>query len=413
MSTLRSGSRLLLVLLAGILLRYCHSEAGGDADSGVACSIYLAPSAIPNAGLGTFTAVDIAEGQPIGSPEIIHNVIDLSLHQSPAVADSCGVSDYEWLGSDYQAQVEGRRVLTLFPGLGAAINSHPGLYNTIGGMPSQPTSSVLVASEEQEEGEGKSGQSISYRMLDRADDAGAGAISYYSGVQGYSTSDIKAGSELFSHYSDLYFSDRPEVFGLIPLAQDYASADKLISRYSRFMEENERTTDDRDQLSEAAIEDLWAAIVNSFEAGKEPSDEIPSDDQDESTGKNREGGDSKETAKEAEEIDENEETNVVAAYSEIATRLRGALPNTIADLQRAAKIGSATHSLPNFIRTKEWLDANGKCMDNIRPGLSSIPQAGRGAFANRFVSAGNVVLPLPLIHLNRSILDVRSTGRSK
>ena len=403
---LRSGSRLLLVLLAGILLRYCHSDAGGDADSGVACSIYLAPSAIPNAGLGTFTAVDIAEGQPIGSPEIIHNVIDLSLHQSPAVADSCGVSDYEWLGSDYQAQVEGRRVLTLFPGLGAAINSHPGLYNTIGGMPSQPTSSVLVASEEQEEGEGKSGQSISYRMLDRADDAGAGAISYYSGVQGYSTSDIKAGSELFSHYSDLYFSDRPEVFGLIPLAQDYASADKLISRYSRFMEENERTTDDRDQLSEAAIEDLWAAIVNSFEAGKEPSDEIPSDDQDESTGKNREGGDSKETAKEAEEIDENEETNVVAAYSEIATRLRGALPNTIADLQRAAKIGSATHSLPNFIRTKEWLDANGKCMDNIRPGLSSIPQAGRGAFANRFVSAGNVVLPLPLIHLNRSILDM-------
>ena len=127
------------------------TPAGSHAD-GVACSIYLAPSAIPNAGLGTFTAADIAEGQPIGSPEIIHNVIDLSLHQSPAVADNCGVSDYEWLGSDYQAQVEGRRVLTLFPGLGAAINSHPGLYNTIGGMPSQPTSSVLVASEEQEEG---------------------------------------------------------------------------------------------------------------------------------------------------------------------------------------------------------------------------------------------------------------------
>ena len=120
------------------------------------------------------------------------------------------------------------------------------------------------------------------------------------------------------------------------------------------MEENERTTDVRDQLSEAAIEDLWAAIVNSFEAGKHPSDEISSDDQDESTG--REGGDSKETTKETEEIDEKqEEANVVAAYSEIATRLRGALPNTVVDLQRAAKIGSAKHSLPNFIRTKEWL----------------------------------------------------------
>lgn len=140
------------------------------------------------------------------------------------------------------------------------------------------------------------------------------------------------------------------MFGLIPLAHDFYSADKMITRFSRFMEENERTTDVRDQLSEAAIEDLWAAIVNSFEAGKHPSDEISSDDQDESTG--REGGDSKETTKETEEIDEKqEEANVVAAYSEIATRLRGALPNTVVDLQRAAKIGSAKHSLPNFIRT--------------------------------------------------------------
>ena len=173
--------------------------------------------------------MEIAEGQPIGSPEIVHNIIDLSLHQSPDVADRCGMSDYEWLGSDYQAQVEGRRVLTLFPGLGAAINSHPGLHNAIGGMPSQLTSSARVASDKPRQ-EGVSGQSKSYQLLDRNVDVGAGAISYYSGVQGYATRHIEAGSELFSHYSDNYFADRPEVFGLIPLAQDYVSADKMIAR---------------------------------------------------------------------------------------------------------------------------------------------------------------------------------------
>ena len=410
---------LTLALFAGMLLDQCHSKGGGDGMqltgdaeeggsgstttvSGAACTLYLAPSAIPNAGLGTFTATEIAEGQPIGSPEIVHNVIDLSLHQSPAVADSSGVSDYEWLGSDFQAQVEGRRVYTLFPGLGATINSHPGLHNAIGGMPSQLTSSAPVASDEQQEREHYYGHSNSHHLLDREADAGAGAISYYNGVQGYATRHIEAGSELFSHYSDNYFADRPEVFGLIPLAQDYQSVDKMIARFSRFMEENDEAAKS-EQLSEAAIEDLWEAIVNAFEAeNKKTKNESVRDDADESNS----NGDNLKKGGEEEEEDRQGENNVVAAHDEIAKRLRGVLPDTIADLRRAAEIGSAAHSLPNFIRTREWLDANGKCMDNIRPGLSNIPQAGRGAFAIRFISAGSVILPLPLIHLNRSILDM-------
>ena len=60
-----------LVLFTGILFPSpCQSEASnGDAphvgdgdiivDDGGGCTIYLAPSAIPNAGLGTFTAVEI------------------------------------------------------------------------------------------------------------------------------------------------------------------------------------------------------------------------------------------------------------------------------------------------------------------------------------------------------------------
>ena len=79
------------------------------------CSLYLAPSSIEGAGLGTFTAKEIAAGQQIGEAEIVHNVFDLPLHQSPAISDECNISDYDWLGDDYQAQTEARRVLSLVP----------------------------------------------------------------------------------------------------------------------------------------------------------------------------------------------------------------------------------------------------------------------------------------------------------
>lgn len=40
------------------------------------------------------------------------------------------------------------------------------------------------------------------------------------------------------------------------------------------------------------------------------------------------------------------------------------------------------------------------CIDNIRQGESTIPQAGRGAFANRLLKQGSVVAPAPLVHIS-------------
>ena len=38
-------------------------------------------------------------------------------------------------------------------------------------------------------------------------------------------------------------------------------------------------------------------------------------------------------------------------------------------------------------------------MDNIKVGNSTNPDAGRGAFANRFIPQGGLVAPAPLIHI--------------
>ena len=50
-------------------------------------------------------------------------------------------------------------------------------------------------------------------------------------------------------------------------------------------------------------------------------------------------------------------------------------------------------------RSLEWLQEHGKCQDHIRPGDSTIPHAGKGAFASRRLPKGTVVGYAPLIHI--------------
>lgn len=68
------------------------------------------------------------------------------------------------------------------------------------------------------------------------------------------------------------------------------------------------------------------------------------------------------------------------------------------------------------IRTISWLNENGYCVDHIRPGLSTIPQAGRGAFASRFLPKGTIIGYTPLIHMGlhgRDVYNVSYPGEKK
>jgi hypothetical protein len=69
--------------------------------------------------------------------------------------------------------------------------------------------------------------------------------------------------------------------------------------------------------------------------------------------------------------------------------------------------GSLALSSPTAIRSLDWLEAHGRCMDNIRSGPSTIPHAGRGAFATRDIEAGSLVSPVPLVQIsNEGIMDM-------
>ncbi len=50
-------------------------------------------------------------------------------------------------------------------------------------------------------------------------------------------------------------------------------------------------------------------------------------------------------------------------------------------------------------RATNWIKREGMCMDNLVPQLSTIPHAGRGAFAQRFLAKGEVIVPAPLLQI--------------
>lgn len=50
--------------------------------------------------------------------------------------------------------------------------------------------------------------------------------------------------------------------------------------------------------------------------------------------------------------------------------------------------------------TQKWLDEKALCIDGLRPGMSTIPGAGRGAFAKRSYQTGDIVTHSPVIHMD-------------
>ena len=65
------------------------------------------------------------------------------------------------------------------------------------------------------------------------------------------------------------------------------------------------------------------------------------------------------------------------------------------------------HTMNTVPRTPEWVRTNGICLDNLVPGKSSIPQAGQGAIAQRRLTAGEIIVPVPLLHImDREVLTM-------
>ena len=74
-------------------------------------------------------------------------------------------------------------------------------------------------------------------------------------------------------------------------------------------------------------------------------------------------------------------------------------PSIAKDVLEDGGGGTAWQDRKRSVRALEWLEEHGQCADNIGVGKSTIPDAGRGAFATRFVPSGGLVSPAPLVHI--------------
>lgn len=61
--------------------------------------------------------------------------------------------------------------------------------------------------------------------------------------------------------------------------------------------------------------------------------------------------------------------------------------------------GTFMYRYQDMIKSTTWLQNNGICLDTIQGGISSIPNAGRGAFASRDIRKGETITITPMLHI--------------
>ena len=179
-----------------------------------------------------------------------------------------------------------------------------------------------------------------------------GSYSDYAMHQWHATRDIPAGMEIFAEYGDAYFENRATYPDDMPLKRSYKEADNVIRNFLKFLIERQDSTTEQRQA-------WWNEKLKSLNK-----------------------------------------------------RTYNALPKEVDLLIKVIeKGGSALYALPHVIRTKEWLEENGLCMDNILVKKTTLENHnGRGAFARRFIPKGSLVAPAPLLHFKNDsifhLLDV-------
>ena len=82
------------------------------------------------------------------------------------------------------------------------------------------------------------------------------------------------------------------------------------------------------------------------------------------------------------------------------SRITNALPDTYEDAQKILKTQDmgVLHQ-PDATRSIDWIRQNGKCIDHIISGQSTIDGAGHGAFAKRDIPMGTIITGSPLHHV--------------
>eukprot|EP00980_Cylindrotheca_fusiformis_P013942 scaffold3621_cov114-Cylindrotheca_fusiformis.AAC.7 len=178
---------------------------------------------------------------------------------------------------------------------------------------------------------------------------GRGAYSTYYQASIYSTDEIPQGMEIFISYGENYEEEKGSDKAYLTKS-DLEKVDLTVDKIIEFFDKHKEELDEesKHEVYQFLIRDVMQAAAGT-EKGKIISDMLPDS------------------------------------------------PDELKEIRATGGILDFSH--PTLVRSIEWLKKNGRCMDNIRPGPSTIPHAGRGAFANRAIPEGGLVAPVPMIQI--------------
>ena len=183
--------------------------------------------------------------------------------------------------------------------------------------------------------------SYDFADLHRSIDPGIGAFTPYHNASTSATQHLAAGSELFKSYGDEWFLDRTEVLGLLPLSDDLEVVETTLQKLQQTFERGNIPVDMRWELYKQFV------LANPFMN---------------------------------------------------TSRTLLAMPKDYDDLQYIAQYGMKEYYQKNAIRSIEYLEQHGRCVDTIQPKRSTIRQAGRGAFATRSFQKDSIVIGTPILY---------------
>lgn len=321
-----------------------EKNEAGDNNIKNACSVYLAPSTIPGSGLGMFSGKYFYENDLVTKGDIVIPLSELDWHLGFKDISFLW-EEYTWSASSFPGlheETDYNAMQGCSTGIGAAINCILPLINIVDGY-----------------------SKLDDVGLHRAKDPGAGAFTYIHDRTSFATRNIVPGEELFIDYGEHYFESRTEVYGLLPLMDDFDHADEILDRYDTMMK---RLKNDRKK------ELLLSSKKENNNFDQNRKFKLISDDL------------------------VNDVYDIIKNFP-FESRTINAIPETNDNIDYILKEGTSMQHYNRSLKSLDWLSENGQCMDNIYPGKSTIRQAGRGVFASRFIPKDGLVSPAPLIHI--------------
>ena len=309
------------------------------------CTLYIAESSIPNAGLGIYTTVPYEWNEPIGHSEIGILMHDLHHHYPNGHTSKDLYTHYSWGHfdiADGKFEASGGRDAVLVPGLGMMPNDYPGLTNVFPGTMSALQRFV-------DEDDTLSMEGLKHETMG---DMGRGASSSHSGVKFHAGKYVEAGEELFISYGPGYFMRRKDL-AAVPLEEQYKMAEQTLTQFM------DRAKQDGLNINSLILQERYDQRI--YKAG----------------------------------------------WLNEKPRVKAALPQNVKDIPAVLEMGAAAFSMMDKKRTVDWVQENGLCMDNLVAGTTSIPQAGRGAFAARVIQKNATIVTTPVITLTLEQLKLR------